>query len=308
MQTVYRTGNNSPDELTDHYLLIDMICILLVSFVFNHFYNQTKTWERYKMTVENKVALVAGGGQSLGEALCYHLAEAGYDIIAADLNLENAKNVSKAVTELYGKKSIALEANFTIEDEVIEMVKTSLQQLNRIDLLVYVAGVAKSQKINEFNLADWKLNINVNLTGYFLCAREVSKVMIEQGGGNIIQINSKSGKVGSKHNSGYSASKFGGVGLTQSLALDLAEHNIRVNSIMPGNLLNSPMFQSLIPQYAVKLGLPEDEVEQVYIDKVPLKRGCTYEDIANAVIFYASDKASYMTGQAINVTGGQVMH
>lgn len=132
--------------------------------------------------------------------------------------------------------------------------------------------------------------------------------MIEQGSGSIIQINSKSGKVGSKHNTAYSASKFGGVGLTQSLALDLAEHNIRVNSIMPGNLLKSPMFQSLIPQYAKKLGIPESEVERVYTEKVPLGRGCTYDDIANAILFYASDQASYMTGQSINVTGGQVMH
>ena len=123
----------------------------------------------------------------------------------------------------------------------------------------------------------------------------------------LIQINSKSGKVGSKHNSGYSAAKFGGVGLTQSLALDLADHGITVNSLMLGNLLKSPMFQSLIPQYAQKLGIPESEVEQVYIDKVPLKRGCDYQDVLNVLLFYASEKASYCTGQSINITGGQVM-
>jgi len=175
-------------------------------------------------------------------------------------------------------------------------------------VMVYSAGIAKSNKITDFELEDWERTIEVNLTGYFLCARETSKVMIEQGSGSIIQINSKSGKVGSKHNTAYSASKFGGVGLTQSLALDLAEHNIRVNSIMPGNLLKSTMFQSLIPQYAKKLGIPESEVERVYTEKVPLGRGCTYDDIANAILFYASDQASYMTGQSINVTGGQVMH
>lgn len=101
----------------------------------------------------------------------------------------------------------------------------------------------------------WQRSLSVNLTGYFLCAREASKVMIrENRGGRIIQINSKSGKVGSKHNSGYSAAKFGGVGLTQSLALDLAEHKITVHSLMLGNLLQSPMFQSLKPQYAKKIG------------------------------------------------------
>ncbi|MBY8911624.1 sorbitol-6-phosphate dehydrogenase [Bacillus sp. YC2] len=255
-----------------------------------------------------KVALVAGGGQSLGEALCCRLAEEGYDIIAADIQADKAEKVAASIKAAYGREALAVKVNVTKEEEVAEMVETSVRAFQRIDLLVYVAGVAKSTKITDFHLNDWNATMDVNLTGYFLCAREVSKVMIKQGGGNIIQINSKSGKVGSKHNSAYSASKFGGVGLTQSLALDLAEHNVRVNAIMPGNLLKSPMFQSLIPQYAKKLGIQEDEVERVYTDKVPLKRGCTYDDIANAVIFYASDKANYMTGQSINVTGGQVMH
>ena len=125
--------------------------------------------------------------------------------------------------------------------------------------------------------------------------------------GRIIEINSKSGKVGSKYNAGYSAAKFGAVGLTQSLALDLADKGITVNALMLGNLLKSPMFQSLIPEYAKKLGIPEDQVEQTYIDKVPLKRGCDYQDVLNVLLFYASDKASYCTGQSINITGGQVM-
>lgn len=260
------------------------------------------------MTVNNKVAIVCGSAQSLGEALCYRLAEEGYDIVAADINLEKAQKTAETVEKTYGKKALAIKADFTKEDQVENLVQETVAKFSKIDLLVYNAGVAKSKKIDDFELSDWHLTVEVNLTGYFLTAREVSKVMIKQGYGNIIQINSKSGKVGSKHNSAYSASKFGGIGLTQSLALDLAEHNVRVNSIMPGNLLSSPMFQSLIPQYAKKLGIPVDQVEQVYIDKVPLKRGCSYDDVANAVIFYASDKAAYMTGQSINVTGGQVMH
>ncbi|VDA70339.1 Sorbitol-6-phosphate 2-dehydrogenase [Klebsiella pneumoniae] len=124
--------------------------------------------------------------------------------------------------------------------------------------------------------------------GYF-CAREFSRLMIRDGiKGRIIQINSKSGKVG-KHNSGYSAAKFGGVGLTQSLALDLAEYGITVHSLMLGNLLKSPMFQSLLPQYATKLGIDESEVEQYYIDKVP-QRGCEYQDVLNVLMFYASPR------------------
>lgn len=260
------------------------------------------------MSQEAQVAIVVGGGQSLGEALSLRLGKEGYRVVVGDLNGDNAKKVAEQITKNYGVDALGIQVDATKAEAVSEFVQQVVTSFGRIDLLVYNAGAAKSTKITDFALEDWDHILAVNLTGYFLCAREVSKVMIEQGHGNIIQINSKSGKVGSKHNAAYSASKFGGVGLTQSLALDLAEHGIRVNAIMPGNLLKSPMFQSLIPAYAKKLNIAEEDVEQVYIDKVPLKRGCTYEDVANAVVFYASDQASYMTGQAINVTGGQVMH
>ncbi|TDT51910.1 sorbitol-6-phosphate dehydrogenase [Fonticella tunisiensis] len=256
-----------------------------------------------------KVALVVGGGRSLGEYLSKHMAKEGYDVAVADINYENALKVSEEIKKTTRQKSIAIGADATDEEQVKNMVNEVVEKLGRIDLLIYNAGVAKAAKITDFELETFNWCINVNLTGYFLCAKEVSKVMIEKGiPGCIIQINSKSGKVGSKHNAGYSAAKFGGVGLTQSLALDLAEHNIRVHSLMLGNLLDSDMFESLIPQYAKKLGIKESEVKQYYIDKVPLKRGCTFEDVANVLTFYASDKASYLTGQSINITGGQVMH
>ena len=152
--------------------------------------------------------------------------------------------------------------------------------------------------------------IEVNLVGYFLVAQHAAKVMKEQRSGVIIQINSKSGKKGSFKNSAYAASKFGGIGLTQSMALELAEYGVRVNAICPGNLLDSPLWEglnSLYKQYASKWGITEEEVRQKYIDQVPMKRGCTYEDVCNVVVFLASDQSSYMTGQAINVTGGQEM-
>ena len=133
--------------------------------------------------------------------------------------------------------------------------------------------------------------------------------MKPQKSGVIIQINSKSGKKGSYKNSAYAASKFGGIGLTQSLALELAEEGIRVNAVCPGNMLDSPLWtESLFKQYARNQGITEEEVRQKYVDQVPMKRGCTYEDVTNVVVFLASEQSSYMTGQAINVTGGQEMH
>ena len=114
------------------------------------------------------------------------------------------------------------------------------------------------------------------------------------------------GQKGSSKNPAYAASKFGGIGLTQSLGLELAEHNVRCNAICPGNLLDSPLWvNSLYSQYAKRWGISEAEVRRRYVDQVPMKRGCTYEDVANVLVFLASDESAYMTGQAINVTGGR---
>lgn len=259
--------------------------------------------------MKKEVAVIIGGGQTLGAFLCQGVAKAGYRVAVADLNIENAENVAKEINQEYGAgTAVGFKVDATDEESVIKLAHEVEQTFNHVNLMVYSAGVAKANPITQFSVADFNLSVNVNLTGYFLCAREFAKLMIKHKTlGRIIQINSKSGKVGSKHNSGYSAAKFGGVGLTQSLALDLAGYGITVNSLMLGNLLKSPMFQSLLPQYAKKLGIKESEVEQVYIDKVPLKRGCDYQDVLNLLLFYASDKASYCTGQSINVTGGQVM-
>lgn len=255
-----------------------------------------------------KVAVIVGGGQTLGEFLSRGLGESGFEIAVLDLNIDNALRVADELSEQFNTRAIGYKVDATKEDQVISTFRKVAEDFGRIDLMIYSAGVAKSSKITDFSLSDFELTMSVNTTGYFLCVRETAKIMIEKDiHGSILQINSKSGKVGSKHNSAYSASKFAGVGLTQSLALDLAEHNIRVNSLMLGNLLKSPMFQSLIPQYAKKLNVSPLEVEQLYIDKVPLKRGCDYQDVLNSILFYGTEKASYMTGQSINITGGQVM-
>ncbi|MCA7724030.1 sorbitol-6-phosphate dehydrogenase [Escherichia coli] len=237
------------------------------------------------------------------------IAAEGYRVAVVDIQSDKAANVAQEINAEYGEgTAYGFGADATSEQSVLALSRGVDEIFGRVDLLVYSAGIAKAAFISDFQLGDFDRSLQVNLVGYFLCAREFSRLMIRDGiQGRIIQINSKSGKVGSKHNSGYSAAKFGGVGLTQSLALDLAEYGITVHSLMLGNLLKSPMFQSLLPQYATKLGIKPDQVEQYYIDKVPLKRGCDYQDVLNMLLFYASPKASYCTGQSINVTGGQVM-
>jgi sorbitol-6-phosphate 2-dehydrogenase len=258
--------------------------------------------------LQDRIAIVTGGAQGLGEAICHRLALEGAHVVVADLNREGAEATAAEIRARAGRQAMAVGVDVTQERDVEAMVKTAVEGFGSLDILVSNAGVLFAEAIDAFPAAKWRLVLEVNLVGYFLCAKHAARVMIPQQRGVIIQINSKSGKKGSYKNSAYAASKFGGIGLTQSIALDLAEFGIRVNAICPGNLLDSPLWvDSLYAQYARKWGITEEEVRQKYIDQVPMKRGCTYTDVTNVLVFLASDQSSYMTGQAINVTGGQEM-
>jgi sorbitol-6-phosphate 2-dehydrogenase len=257
----------------------------------------------YVGRLKGQAAIVTGAAQGLGEALAERLDREGCKVVVADINYEKAKTVAERLSD-----AIAVKVDVTNEEQVENMIKTAADRFGKLDLLVSNAAILIAKSVVEFPAAEWRKMMDVNLAGYFICAKAAAKVMIPNRRGNIIQINSKSGKKGSYKNSAYAASKFGGIGLTQSLALELAEFNIRVNAICPGNLLDSPLWvDSLYEQYAKNQGLTVEEVRKKYLSQVPLGRGCTYEDVANVLVFLASDEASYMTGQAINVTGGQEM-
>jgi sorbitol-6-phosphate 2-dehydrogenase len=258
--------------------------------------------------LQDQIALVTGGAQGLGEAICLRLAAEGCHVVVADVNLEAATSTANAILAQTDRQSLAVKVDVTDEAQVAAMVEQTLDIFGRLDVVVSNAGVLIADEISQFAADKWRLVMDVNLYGYFLVAKHAAKPMKEQRSGAIIQINSKSGKKGSFKNSAYAASKFGGIGLTQSIALDLAEYNVRANAVCPGNLLDSPLWvNSLYKQYAKNQGITEAEVRQKYIDQVPMKRGCTYDDVCNVVVFLASDQAGYMTGQAINVTGGQEM-
>ncbi len=258
--------------------------------------------------LEDRIALVTGGAQGLGEAVCHRLALEGADVVVADLNLAGAEQVAAEIAARTGRRAVGVRVDVTDEAQVEATVRRTVEAFGRLDILISNAGVLIAEAVDEFPAERWRTVMNVNLFGYFLCAKHAARVMKAQRSGVILQVNSKSGKKGSFKNSAYAASKFGGIGLTQSIALELAEYGVRVNAVCPGNLLDSPLWvDSLYKQYAKKWGITEDDVRQRYVDQVPMKRGCTYEDVTNVLVFLASDQASYMTGQAINVTGGQEM-
>jgi len=257
----------------------------------------------------NQVALVTGAAQGLGEALAHRLAKEGAHVVVADIMDDKAEAVAKTIAETYGVKTLWAHADVTNLEQVEAAVAHAVKELGRLDIAVSNAGILIAGALTEIDPARWRKVIEVNLTGYFNVARAAARPMMEQKSGIIIQINSKSGKKGSGKNSAYAASKFGGIGLTQSLALELAEYGIRVNAICPGNLLDSPLWvDSLYEQYAKRWGITTEEVRAKYLSQVPLGRGCVYNDVANVMVFLASEESSYMTGQAINVTGGQEMH
>lgn len=249
-----------------------------------------------------KVALVTGGAQGLGEALCHRLAQEGAKVAVADVNLEQAKVVADAIG------GMAVKVDVTDGEACKAMADAVVAAYGKIDLLVVNAAIVKSGPVEELSPSAFALTVSVNLNGYYNTVWAVAPYMKKMGGGAIVQINSKSGKKGSYKNSAYASSKFGGIGLTQSLALELVEDNIRVNAVCPGNMLDSPLWvNSLFKQYAKNQGITEEEVRTKYVNQVPMKRGCQYEDVANVMVFLLSDASSYMTGQAINVTGGQEM-
>ena len=258
--------------------------------------------------LKDRVAIVTGAAQGLGEAIAHRLAGEGAHVVVADLNLEGAQQVARAISQKGDRQALAVPVDVTDEAQVEGMVQQAVDRFGRLDILVANADIIFAGQIDEFLLSEWHKVIEVNLVGYFLCAKHVSNVMKKQGSGAIIQINSRSGKRGDYKNSAYASSKFGGIGLTQSLARELAEHGIRVNAICPGNLLDSPLWvDTLYDLNAKKWGVPKEEVRSMYEAKVPLGRGCTYDDVTNVVVFLASDASSYMTSQAINVTGGEMM-
>jgi sorbitol-6-phosphate 2-dehydrogenase len=258
--------------------------------------------------LQDKIALVTGGAQGLGAALCERLVREGTHVVVADLNLEGAQQTAAAIAAQTGRRTLAVKVDVTDEAQVAAMVDYTVAEFGRLDIVVPTPAFSFPARPTSLTPGNGNSSSTSNLVGYFLVAKHAIRVMKPQRSGVIIQINSKSGKKGSFKNSAYAASKFGGIGLTQSLALELAEEGIRVNAVCPGNLLDSPLWtESLFKQYARNQGMTEAEVRQKYIDQVPMKRGCTYDDVCNVVVFLASDQASYMTGQAINVTGGQEM-
>jgi sorbitol-6-phosphate 2-dehydrogenase len=270
--------------------------------------------------VKNKIAVVTGGAQGFGESIVRELTKSECLVFIADINVEGANQLAEELNIKYKKTTaLAIKVDVTNEDSVKKMIYEIVKNAGGIDIFISNAGVLNAGSVKEMDLVTFNFVTNVNYIGYFLCTKHASKVMALQNipskkyFTDIIQINSKSGLKGSNKNSAYAGSKFGSLGLTQSFALELIDDNIKVNSICPGNFFEGPLWsdpdKGLFVQYLRAGKVPGaktiEDVKRFYESKVPMKRGCTGEDVVK-VIYYLIDQ-KYETGQAIPVTGGQVM-
>ena len=274
--------------------------------------------------LEGKVALVTGAARQrgIGRAIAVRLARDGADLVVSSAGraLEDFPEAEKrsgwrglasvaAEVEALGRRALALEADVTRKADVQALVELTIQPFGHIDILVNNAGAAfcGDRALWEIDDEEWYRVIDVNLNGVYLCCKAVAPVMIEAGrGGRIINLSSAAGRVGIPFYGAYCASKFGVVGLTQMLALELAPHRVTVNAVAPGTT-DTDMMDGTFGRMARKMGMEFQQIKQGVSIGVPLGRQATPPEIAGAVAFLASDDASYVTGQTLNVTGGSPM-
>lgn len=258
-----------------------------------------------EIDLKNKVAIVTGAARGIGRAIALHLAKERANAVLADINIEGAVKVAEEIKTL-GCQSLPIKVDVVNENQVNQMVQATLNKFKKIDILVNNAGAVIVKPIIELTEKEWNTVIDVNLKGTFLCSKVIAKVMIKQKGGKIINISSTAGKSGNVFFVSYNAAKAGILGFTRGLAKELAPYKINVNAVCPG-IVGTKMWDYVDEEIGKRTNLPKGEVLKNHVKGIPLGRIETPEDVAGVVVFLASTNADYMTGQAINVSGGRTM-
>jgi NAD(P)-dependent dehydrogenase (short-subunit alcohol dehydrogenase family) len=235
------------------------------------------------------------------------MAMEGARVAIPDINLEAARGTVDRITK-DGGGAMAIKTDVTRKPEVQTMVVEVLRRWGQIDILVNNAGTDIKGAITELEESTWDTIMNLNLKGVFLCTQAVIPSMIERRYGRIISISSMAGKTGEPFTSPYCASKFGVIGFTQAVALEVGKHNITVNAVCPGPVETELIHQSVAQSAKLKGISPEAFLQSFFIDPTPLGRIAKPLDVARAVIFLASDEAEFVTGSTLNVSGGREMH
>lgn len=259
------------------------------------------------MRFVNKAVLVTGAGSGIGRGIALSFASEGARVAVNDINPGAAEAVAAEVAAL-GSRGLAVAADVSNEADVRRMVRRVVDSFGRIDILVNSAGVGVNVPVLKMKTDQWDFVMNVNARGTFLCSREAAAEMVKSGvAGKIINISSQAGKTGALYQGVYCASKAAVIALTQVMGLELARSGINVNAVCPG-VVDTPMLKTLMENLAIKNNRPVEEIKKALLRKIPLGRIETPDDVAAVVKFLASEDAAYMTGQAINVTGGMERH
>jgi len=246
--------------------------------------------------LKDKTAIITGARRGMGKTHALTLAKAGAKVLVSDISLEDCEKVVKEIKE-QGGEAIAFKCDVSQKKEVDEMIKKILDEWGKIDILVNNAGIAQFKPFLELSEEEWQKTIDINLKGYFLTAQAAAKEMLKQKSGVIVNIASIAmGQVGCGFNSlaHYSASKGGIVAMTETLALELGQYNIRVNAIAPG-VIETPMVDTI---------KNDSDTLKATLARIPLGRMGNSQEISNLVLFLASDESSYLTGSTVVADGG----
>ena len=247
------------------------------------------------MHLAGKVALITGASRGIGQAVALEMARAGADIAVNYSGSEAAAQATVDQVKALGRKAIMVKANVADADEVAAMVEAVQAEFGHIDILVNNAGITRDTLLMRMKDSDWDDVININLKGVYLVTKAVSKLMMKQRSGRIINMSSVVGVTGNAGQANYSASKAGVIGFTKTCAKELASRGILVNAIAPG-FIHTDMTDVL-----------PDKVKEATLAAIPLHRMAKPKEVASVAVFLASEYASYITGQVLNVDGGMVM-
>jgi len=244
--------------------------------------------------LQDKVAIITGGSRGIGRAIAWRLAAEGAKVVVTATTKAGADKTADEIRQS-GGQAAGFEANVADAKQVEDLMKGTVDQFGALHILVNNAGVTRDNLVMRMSDEDWNMVITTNLTGTFNCIRAASKIMMKQRSGKIINITSVVALMGNKGQANYCAAKAGVIGLTKSVARELASRNIQINAVAPGFILTD-----------LTVGLPE-AAKTAMLQSVPLERVGTPEDVASVVAFLASRDSDYITGQVFNVDGGMVM-
>jgi len=252
--------------------------------------------------LEGKVAIVTGGAGAIGTAIVEGFVREGASVVIADNSLDEAEKMAERLGR-GGAKVMAIKTDVTKKSDADNLASSTLQEFGKVDILVNNAGVISDMRFVDIKEEDWDRVNDVNAKGVYLVTRAVVPHMIAARYGKIVNLSSLAGKKGAVGVTHYCASKFAVIGITQSLAYELAEYNINVNAVCPG-ILRTALWEVLLDARTGRLGQPREEIWERTIEQIPLKRPQTPEDIASVVLFLSSEVSRNMTGEAISVNGG----